>query len=96
VTGSAGRREGDKSDKRRKAAEVGKELVPAVGGGAASLGGVALLGLPGALIGGVTSVALKRLVARVDRLFQSAADEFAERQMGPLEQRRVALAYNRA
>lgn len=91
--------DGDKggdAEKGRKAAEVGKELVPAIGGSAASLGGVALLGPPGALLGGVTSVALRRLIAHVDRLFQTAEDEFVTRQLGPREQRRVALAYNRA
>jgi hypothetical protein len=86
----------ERAGKAKKRTEIGTELVPSVGGSAASLGGVALLGPPGALLGAVTSVALKRLMARVDRLFQTAADEFAARQLGPREQRRVALAYNRA
>jgi hypothetical protein len=41
-------------------------------------------------------LAANRLVARVDKAFRSTADEFAARQLGPVERARISRTYNRA
>ena len=90
------REEGQQAEGGKKAVETGKELVPALSGSGAALGGAALLGPPGVLLGPVASVGVKRLIERIDRVFRSAADEFVARQLGPIEGARVARTYNRA
>lgn len=95
---SVSRREPRAKDRKGKALEVGAKTVSRVGGTGVGLGGAALLGPVGALLGPATSTALEELFERlgIARLFDSVGKEFAARQLGPVQLARAEEAYTQA